>query len=1351
MTENGKDRIGDYGLMDLIGDGAQGRVYKAQYLGDDETKVAKGEVVAIKLIRITGDDDKLRTKFQAQADILRRLSHSNIVSYRDSFSWHAGEWDEAQCLVMEFLDGEPLSDRMKQAGSGLPWTQVEEVFEQCLAALIHARERGITHRDIKPSNLFITREGISKVIDFDIARRDDSGQISTAGWKGTFDYMAPDFITIDGFRGDEISDIFSLGVCFYQALTGSLPYEPLGESAHIGYLNRWRAGAAPSPSFRPGVFRVLSNAKPFIAKCLASRREHRYQTFAAMLEDFRKIRARRIRHKNKDEYELLAVLGRGGFGEVFKARRISDGSLVAVKHLFAEKQSDRFIKEAKILQQYPHPNLCKYVDFMVVEGTAGEKQYFLILEYLEGMPGWTLRTRLKNEGSLEAAEAMPLFIGYLSALQFLHENSRPIIHRDIKPGNLYAPVGQPDKGKVFDLGVARDVSGTVTVGGVPGTLDYMPPEFAEAGGDRGSPQSDLYALGLCLYESVAGKPVYERLPTDLNSAWVAFQQRLRKPLELTFTADAFRQYPRLKSIILKSLAARPVDRYSSAAGMKRDLEAVLSGQGGGEAEPSDEVTMATLHSFADDDELRAPEPGATVGTRALDGMGGTLPAPMGLLAAGRAESERRRRKKRMTLIAAAAAVVLVLLVSLIIGTVTGRHSITAAQNMNQAREAVEQVAGELRVPVPTADYARTLSEAYAAAVKTGQQYPEISGRIDEQRQQMRRSGAALPAEFKRSFEVALKADKADKAEGLLKEWQGLSAYADILGLTAKQHAERSQAMKSALLRFPVEHELASLRLEIPSGIQTGDELDKGEAAAAHLKTLRDRAWPGFDEVEKQQQLATLASTLSDRTQPAIARLRDAALVLYREGQNGDAEREALLKFAESHPSLAWIAQAAYLDARNSVEAARQSRMLSGGMSKVLENAANARDEHGMTTVTAELAALENTPGLRTTPGQIKAAEEAIGAKYLVFAGEHARKAREAFNAARMAEGQKAQKALAELVEMVPERFGKAALETLARDVEAQRAGAQARQDQATVSQRKIRQDALVALADVRALLRKGDIRASVAGVPALAAIPASLQGDKEFKADYEAAVAEYARLVESAVAQKDPLDQRAQRLQAADEILNAASAETVFAGRIKALRDQLAVQKAVMIIRFINRAGQPVRVSGEDLKDRLTLAAEAVKEVELKARSTNSPLSFLVEGEAGSKPRIESVALAGAGGREVLLTKLDKEQEPVKEPAAKVSGGREQAPATLPPARKTASEGRGVLDIMVSPKTATLMVDGNVVPAGRIEVSPDVNHKVQVEAPGYKVCLQYYRVRAGETRKIDILLEKAPKKSLFGL
>ncbi|HOE61816.1 MAG TPA: serine/threonine-protein kinase, partial [Kiritimatiellia bacterium] len=615
MDETLKERIGDYELLELIGDGAQGRVYKARHMAGPEGEPQ--ELVALKVVRITGEDEKLRLRFQEQAEILRRLNHAHIVAYRDCFTWHAGEWDEAQCLVMELLEGETLAELLKHASSGLPWPQVEQIFEQCLAGLIHARECGITHRDIKPSNIFLTKGGQAKIIDFDIARRDDSGQMSTAGWKGTFDYMAPDFISIDGFRGDETSDVFSLGICFYQALTGSLPYGKLGEAAHIGYLNRWRDQAAPVPSFRPGVFRVLAHAKTVVSKAIAARREQRYATFAAFLEEFRMIRYRRIRNKNKDEYELLAVLGRGGFGEVFKARRVSDGLVVAVKFLFSEKQSDRFLKEAKILQQYPHPNLVQYVDFIVIKGVTGEKQFFLVMEFLEGMPGWTLRVRLKNEGKLEVEEAVTLFNCYLSALQFLHGSARPIIHRDIKPGNLYAPVGQPEKGKVFDLGVARDVSGTVTVGGVPGTLDYMAPEFADAGGDRGSPQSDLYALGLCLYEVLAGKPVFERLPGDLNSAWVAFQDRLRKPPEIAFDAEVFVRYPRFKGVILRALALKPDDRFPSADAMRKALqEALLSGSApqADEGFDADEgLTMATFVGARPAE----PEPGATTGTRAV--------------------------------------------------------------------------------------------------------------------------------------------------------------------------------------------------------------------------------------------------------------------------------------------------------------------------------------------------------------------------------------------------------------------------------------------------------------------------------------------------------------------------------------------------------------------------------------------------------------------------------------------------------------------------------------------------------------------------------------------------------------
>ena len=1272
MTDNGKERIGDYELVSLIGDGAQGRVYKAQYQGDDVSKVAKDEIVAIKVIRITGDDDKLRTKFQAQADILRRLSHTNIVRYRDSFAWHAGEWDEAQCLVMEFLEGETLTERLKKASTGLAWTQVETVFEQCLAGLIHARERGITHRDIKPSNIFITQDGSAKVIDFDIARRDDSGQMSTAGWKGTFDYMAPDFIAIPGFRGDEVSDIFSLGVCFYQALTGTLPYEPLGDSAHIGYLNRWRDGASPVPSFRPGVFRVLSNAKPFVAKCIAAKREHRYQTFAAMLEDFRKIRARRIRHKNKDEYELLAVLGRGGFGEVFKARRLSDGALVAVKHLFAEKQSDRFIKEAKILQQYPHPNLCKYVDFMVVEGTAGEKQYFLILEFLEGMPGWTLRTRLKNEGRLEAAETLPLFSGYLAALQFLHENARPIIHRDIKPGNLYAPVGQPEKGKIFDLGVARDVTGTVTVGGVPGTLDYMPPEFAEAGGDRGSPQSDLYALGLCLYESLAGKPVYDRLPTDMNSAWLAFQQRLRKPLELSFEGEAFRQYPRLKSVVLKALAPRPVDRYRSAADMRKDLDNILAGKGYGEVQDDSvaEMTIATLHSFSDEGEAHPPEPGATLGTRPLEGVGGTQPAPIDLMVAGRAEAERRQKQKRLIKGGAIAAGVLLAMGGVVwtIQGISSRNAAAIAQTKEQAILDVEQSADALKTPVPTAGYVHSLAKAYEKAVKTGEKYPELADRVDQQRRLMRKAGASLPTAFTRGFEAALDADKPEKATLLLKEWQAAESGVDIMGLTPERFAERRDAMKRSLDRAEIGRELAAVRQAIPETLQDDDSLGKADGVAAKLKELRDRSWTGYDETEKQQRLGALATMLSERAFPYIASLRDAAQSEYRAGQDGDAERNALLGLAEKHPALIGVVQSIYLDAKNGVEAARQSRLASGGLAKVMDHVANARDGEATRAAASELIALERDPNSRLLSAQVKAAEEAVAAKYLFLAQGYARQAKSAFDAGQMSGGQAAQTALADLAATVADRFGKKALQDVERDVEARRAAVLAKQDQMASARRKEMQDATKTLADLRARIRKGDLRDCTDGVKVLAGFTPVVLADPDFKAEYNGVVSDFAKLVEQAMVQKDPLDQRGQRIKAADDVLNDSASEQVFAGTVRALRETLSAQK------------------------RLSLTAP------------------------------EKVA----------------------------SSGGTVAPAA-PGAGKAASSGKGRLDISVAPKLATIMVDGAIVRTGSIEVTPDENHKVQVEMSGYKPCLQYYRVRSGDVRKIEIFLEKATKHSLFGL
>ena len=1186
MGENGKEQIGDYELLSLIGDGAQGRVYKARCAVDTLPHVKKDELVALKVVRITGEDEKLRLKFQEQAEILRRLSHTNIVSYRDCFAWHAGEWDEAQCLVMELLEGETLTERLKKANSGLPWTQVEEVFEQCLAGLIHARERGITHRDIKPSNIFITKDGQTKLIDFDIARRDDSGQMSTAGWKGTFDYMAPDFISTNGFRGDEISDIFSLGVCFYQALTGALPFEPLGETAHIGYLNRWRNNASPTPSFRPGVFRVLSNAKALVTKSLAARREDRYPTFAAMLEEFRNIRYRRIKHKNKDEYELLAVLGRGGFGEVFKARRMSDGMLVAVKYLFSEKQSERFIKEAKILQQYPHPNLVKHVDFMVLEGTAGEKQFFLVMEFLEGMPGWTLRHRLKNESKLEVSEAVAVFCAYLSALQFLHGSARPIIHRDIKPGNLYAPMGQPDKSKIFDLGVARDVSGTVTVGGIPGTLDYMAPEFAETGGDRGSPSSDLYALGLCLYEALAGKPVFDRLPTDLNSAWVAFQDRIRKPPAIAFDAEVFVQYPRFKPVILKALAEKPEARYHSAVDMRAALEDALKPEKANAAHDdafeAGEMTIATFTGGSG----AAAEAGATLGTRPLEMAGGTLSGAVNLIAAGKQEAEHRKRRKFVMVTGGVGAALLVIgLGGMWLGTsLNGRRSGPGQQVQQSAKQPKEKKA-EVSKPV-TADAQKPAQPDAAQPVQAAAETP----------QKELEKPVLVPPE-----------------------------------------------------RDPV---YLGLKSEIPEKITSDADWTAAEAAASKLAAQEKQPWPDVDDTEKARRLKALRALLAERASTYVAQVRDAALAAYAAGKDGKDDRERLTLMAKNTPLLKELAGVPLDEADKRVSAA--------------ENKA------------AEAKAAQATAERRT-------------------------------------------KAVA---------------------------------------------DAAKRLDELNSRIQKGALTGCADGVALLGGFTLDELSDADLKAKWQAVRSAYVKLVEQTVSQKDPLEQRAQRLKSAEDVLGHASAGTLFASEIAALRKTLERQKAVCVLRLVNRSGNAVQVSGREIKEKVSLADSATKELELPVSGETFAAALVVDGGSRFRSRSETVSLPHAGGVEWAISALVAESAKPVEPATPALTVKQPAvtpppvaAATQPANRASANPpavpvaaGGAAFDITVSPKNAVASVDGKAVTAGAVMVvTPNENHKVTVECAGYKPVQQYYKAKPGETRKIDILLEKVQKKSMFGL
>jgi serine/threonine protein kinase len=577
MAEPSKTLLGKYELLEVIGDGAEGRVYKASCASDSVPGVARGELVAVKRLKSTGHE-KESQQFLRQIKILSKLNHPNIVRHKDSFVWREKELEEdIYCLVMELLDGEPLKTLIEKNRGGLPWELAGGILSQTLQALQYASKNGVIHRDLKPSNIYITTKSIPKLVDFGIARQDDGESTATssaAGAKGTFDYMAPDFaLQHGGFRGDEQSDIFSFGIILYYTLAGRLPFPALGEQADRGYYIRWLGQQPPNAEFRHPVFRVLSHARTCIARCIDPDRQARFKTFDEVMADFAQIGYRKLKHGN-EVYEFTDWLGKGGFGEVFRARRVSDRRDVAIKRLFSTGQSARFVREAKILRAAAHPNLTEYVDFIEVRVREDEKEYYLILEYLEGMPDAGLRDRIKNsENGLDPTEALQLFVRYLDCLEHLHKNG--IIHRDIKPGNLYAPAGNPKKAKIFDLGIAHDEEGTRTHGQVPGTLDFMPPEFATQTSGRGSAQSDIYSIGVTLYQSLTKKLPFPRLPEKDAEAWVAFFRRSEKPLDCPFDHPVFKSFPELAALLRRALAHDSKHRFESAGAMRNEINNIL--------------------------------------------------------------------------------------------------------------------------------------------------------------------------------------------------------------------------------------------------------------------------------------------------------------------------------------------------------------------------------------------------------------------------------------------------------------------------------------------------------------------------------------------------------------------------------------------------------------------------------------------------------------------------------------------------------------------------------------------------------------------------------------------------------
>jgi serine/threonine-protein kinase len=281
--------LGRYKIISEIGQGAMGVVYKAVDPIIDRT-------VAIKTINLNLSKTELEeyeARFQQEIKAAGRLNHPNIVTIYD-----VGKTDQVAYMAMEFLEGVELKDMI--ASGNLPAAdQVVDIIAQVADGLSFAHQQDIVHRDVKPSNIMVMKNLLAKITDFGIARLPNSAVKTMTGLiLGSPRYMSPEQVI--GKTIDARSDIFSLGVVLYEALTAVAPFD--GDNVNAIMYSTVNTTPPPPSSHNRAVPPMLDL---IVAKAMAKLLEDRYQSVKELADDLREVR-RQMDH-SKPAAALKAV------------------------------------------------------------------------------------------------------------------------------------------------------------------------------------------------------------------------------------------------------------------------------------------------------------------------------------------------------------------------------------------------------------------------------------------------------------------------------------------------------------------------------------------------------------------------------------------------------------------------------------------------------------------------------------------------------------------------------------------------------------------------------------------------------------------------------------------------------------------------------------------------------------------------------------------------------------------------------------------------------------------------------------------------------------------------------------
>jgi serine/threonine protein kinase/tetratricopeptide (TPR) repeat protein len=555
-----------YEILKRLGEGGMGAVYKAR-----DTELER--MVALKVIRpeLAGHPDILR-RFKQELILARQVTHKNVVRIFDLVTAGGRKF-----ITMDYIEGQDLKGILTERGR-LPPAEAVPIVQQICHGLEAAHIENVVHRDLKPQNIMVDAAGRVFLMDFGLARSmEQAGLTRTGVLLGTPDYMSPEQARAE--KVDARSDLFSLGIIFFEMLTGQLPFQ--ADTLMAKLLQRTQQRAAPAASVYPSIPQSLSDV---VSKCLETDVTKRYQNAREILDDLSagttiigasvapagastaglppvSIADLGPGSQFGPRYRIDSVIGEGGMGKVYKAYDSDLERTVALKLVRQELASapssmQRFKQELLLASRISHRNILRIHDLGDVEGIK-----FISMAYVQGRD---LHEVIRQCGRLPVERAVNIAKQLAGALEAAH--SEGVVHRDLKPRNVLIDVD--DHVYVSDFGLAKSLdseASTMTrAGEVLGTPRYMSPEQAES--KPADHRSDIYSLGVILYEMFTGGTPF----TGESSLQVMFQHVQQQPKDPRTLNPELPEY--LAKITLKCLEKNPALRYQNAGEILQDLD-----------------------------------------------------------------------------------------------------------------------------------------------------------------------------------------------------------------------------------------------------------------------------------------------------------------------------------------------------------------------------------------------------------------------------------------------------------------------------------------------------------------------------------------------------------------------------------------------------------------------------------------------------------------------------------------------------------------------------------------------------------------------------------------------------------